>query len=283
MNLSKQYTKRLIMVSLGVFILTIGLHMFLIPANLAVGGTSGLGMIMSYYFPNIPVGALIGIFNIVLLIISFIVIGKEFGGLTIYSSLILSGYLLLFEWFFPITEPIVPDLFINLMFGILISGVGMGVVFNQNASTGGTDILAKILNIFFHIDIGKALLLVDFLVVVMAAVTFGLEIGLYALLGVILNSIIIDNMIAGFTRRVSIMIISNELDTINDFLQQKISRGGTILQAVGAYTGNDKPVLYTVISRKEFIQLRTYVRKVDPNAFMIVSYIHEVEGEGFTR
>lgn len=283
MKITKQFVKRVLLVSIGLLILTFGMHMFLIPANLAAGGTSGLGMVAGYYFPNVPIGIIIGIFNIVLLIISFIFIGREFGGLTVYSSILLSGFLLLFEWLVPMEKPLVDDLFINLVFGILISGVGMGIVFNQNSSTGGTDIIAKILNVFFHIEIGKGLLMADAIVVLLAAITFGLETGLYALLGVILNSFVIDAMIAGFTRKISVQVISNELEQINNYLQQEIVRGGTIFSAIGAFTGHDKPVLYTVLNRNEFIRLRTHIRKVDPNAFVIVSYIHEVEGEGFTR
>lgn len=283
MKITKQFVKRVLLVSIGLLILTFGMHMFLIPANLAAGGTSGLGMVAGYYFPNVPIGIIIGIFNIVLLIISFIFIGREFGGLTVYSSILLSGFLLLFEWLVPLEKPLVDDLFINLVFGILISGVGMGIVFNQNSSTGGTDIIAKILNVFFHIEIGKGLLMADAIVVLLAAITFGLETGLYALLGVILNSFVIDAMIAGFTRKISVQVISNELEQINNYLQQEIVRGGTIFSAIGAFTGHDKPVLYTVLNRNEFIRLRTHIRKVDPNAFVIVSYIHEVEGEGFTR
>lgn len=283
MKITKQFAKRVLFVSIGLLILTFGMHMFLIPANLAAGGTSGLGMVAGYYFPNVPIGIIIGIFNIVLLIISFIFIGREFGGLTVYSSILLSGFLLLFEWLVPLEKPLVDDLFINLVFGILISGVGMGIVFNQNSSTGGTDIIAKILNVFFHIEIGKGLLMADAIVVLLAAITFGLETGLYALLGVILNSFVIDAMIAGFTRKISVQVISNELEQINNYLQQEIVRGGTIFSAIGAFTGHDKPVLYTVLNRNEFIRLRTHIRKVDPNAFVIVSYIHEVEGEGFTR
>lgn len=283
MKITKQFVKRVLLVSIGLLILTFGMHMFLIPANLAAGGTSGLGMVAGYYFPNVPIGIIIGIFNIVLLIISFIFIGREFGGLTVYSSILLSGFLLLFEWLVPLEKPLVDDLFINLVFGILISGVGMGIVFNQNSSTGGTDIIAKILNVFFHIEIGKGLLMADAIVVLLAAITFGLETGLYALLGVILNSFVIDAMIAGFSRKISVQVISNELEQINNYLQQEIVRGGTIFSAIGAFTGHDKPVLYTVLNRNEFIRLRTHIRKVDPNAFVIVSYIHEVEGEGFTR
>lgn len=275
--------KRILLVSFGVLIMTAGLHWFLIPSNLAVGGTSGLGMILNAYVPNIPVGALIGALNIVLLIIAYIVIGREFLGMTVYASVLMSVYLLLFEWLVPASGVLVDDLLLNLVFGILITGIGMGIVFNQNASTGGTDIVAKIVHMFFHMDIGKSLMLVDFSIALLAGLTFGPRIGLYALLGVILNSLIIDQMIAGLTRKVSIMVISKEVEKINEFLHRDLDRGGTILEAKGGYTGEDRPVVLTILSRNQYIQLKQFVRRTDPFAFMIVNYIHEVEGEGFTR
>lgn len=275
--------KRLLLVTIGVLILSAGLHWFLIPSNLAVGGTSGLGMILNAYVPHIPVGAIIGVLNIALLILAYFVIGRDFLGLTVYASILMSVLLLLFEWMLPVSGILVDDLLLNLIFGILISGIGMGIVFNQNASTGGTDIVAKIVNLFLHLEIGKSLMLVDFSIVLLAGLTFGVRIGLYALLGVILNSLIIDQMIAGLTRKVSIMVISKEVERINDYLHKDLDRGGTIFSARGGFTGEDRPVILTILSRAQYIQLKQFVQRTDPYAFMIVNYIHEVEGEGFTR
>lgn len=275
--------KRILFVTLGVFIVSAALHWFLIPSSLAVGGTSGLAMILNHYTPNIPVGVLIGALNIFLLIVAYFVIGRDFLGLTVYASILMSFYLLVLEWLFPASGVIVDDLLLNLVFGILISAVGMAIVFNQNASTGGTDIVAKIISLFFNIDIGKSLMLVDFSIALLAGLTFGIQIGLYALLGVILNSFMIDEIIAGLTRKVSVMIISAEQKEILRFLHQDLDRSGTIFAATGAYSGADRPVIMTILSRNQYIQLKQFVRKIDPFAFMIVYYIHEVEGEGFTR
>ncbi len=283
MHRNTSFVRRAIAVTVGVLVLALGLHLFLIPGNLAVGGTTGLAMVMNHYFPHIPVGLIVAILNLILFGIAFLLIGREFGGFTIYASLVLSGFLMALEKLIPLTGPVVDDLFLNLIFGILLAGVGMGIVFNQNASTGGTDIIAKIINVFFHIDIGKSLMVADFAITIFAGLTFGPKIGLYALLGVMINSVIIDEIIAGITKKVSIMIISDEREKINDYLQKDIDRGSTILQGIGGYTGDERPVLFTVLSKTEFVLLRSYVRKIDPNAFMIINYIHEVEGEGFTR
>lgn len=277
------FLRRAVSISLGVLLLALGLHLFLIPSNLAVGGTSGLGMVLRYYLPGIPIGLIIAILNLALFIVAFLLIGREFGGFTIYASFLLSGFLVILEKILPMGNPLVDDIVLNLTFGILMTGVGMGIVFNQNASTGGTDIIAKIIHVYFHIEIGKSLMVADFLITGFAGLTFGARIGLYALLGVIVNSVIIDQIIAGISKKVSIMIISQERDKINEYIQYDIDRGTTILQGLGGFTGEDRPVLFTVLSKSEYVLLRSFVRKVDPSAFMIINFIHEVEGEGFTR
>lgn len=283
MQININILRRVVVLTIGVFLIAVGLHLFLIPSNLAAGGTTGLGMILNHYIPGLPVGVFIAIMNVILFVIGFLMIGKEFGGMTIYASFLLSFFLLVLEKIWPVPTPIVDDLLLNLVFGILCTGIGMGVVFNVNASTGGTDIIAKIINVFFHIDIGKSLMVSDFLITVLAAITFGAKIGLYALMGVILNSLIIDQIVSGINRKYSVMIISKEREKINDYVQQEIDRGTTMLQGKGGFTGENRPVLFTILSRAEFVNLRTFVRKVDPEAFMIMNHIHEVEGEGFTR
>jgi len=258
------------------------MYFFLIPSNLAVGGTTGIAMVIGYLIPTIPIGVFLAIINTILLILAFIIFGKEFGGYTVYSSLALSAMLAAFELILPMAEPFTDDLFINLIFGIVICGVGMGIVFNQNASTGGTDIVAKIINRFTHIEIGKSLLLADFLVTLLAAVVFGARLGMYALLGIVINSIIIDKMIAGFNIKINMMIISNEADAINTYILNTLERGTTIYHATGGYSNEDKKVINTIVSRREYIKIRDFVKKIDQRAFISISYITEVEGEGFT-
>lgn len=278
----KAKIKQFIIINIGLLILNCGMYFFLIPSNLAVGGTTGIAMVIGYLIPSIPIGVFLAIINTFLLILAFIIFGKEFGGYTVYSSLALSAMLAAFELILPMAEPFTDDLFINLIFGIVICGVGMGIVFNQNASTGGTDIVAKIINRFTHIEIGKSLLLADFLVTLFAAVVFGARLGMYALLGIVINSIIIDKMIAGFNIKINMMIISKEVDTINTYILNDLERGTTIYHATGGYSNEDKKVINTIVSRREYIKIRDYVKKIDEKAFVSISYVTEVEGEGFT-
>lgn len=274
--------KRFMLINLGLVIMTIGLYFFLMPSNLAVGGATGLAMILNYLIPVIPMGVILAILNIILFVTAFIVLGSDFGGYTVYASLALSLMIAIFEFAVPMAEPFTDDLFINLIFGIVISGVGMGIVFNQNSSTGGTDIIAKIINKYTHMDIGKSLLASDFFITLFAGVVFGARLGMYALLGIAINSVIIDKMIAGFNVKVNMIIISTEVDSINDFIITELDRGTTIYHAEGGYSGEDKRVINTIVSRSEYIKIRDYVKKVDHKAFISVSHVTEVEGEGFT-
>lgn len=269
-------------INFGLLITSFAFHFFLIPSNLAVGGATGLTMIISYLIPTLSFGLILGIINILLFILAFIFLGKEFGGYTLYASLALSGMITGLEYIYPMTGAFTDDIFINLIFGILIAGAGLSIVFNQNASTGGTDILAKIINKYFHLDIGKSLLIPDFIITLFAGVVFGAKMGMYALLGVMINSMVIDKMIAGFNVKINMVIISKEVDLINRFILDTLERGTTIYHAKGGYSDEDKNILTTIVSRSEYIRIRDFVKTIDKRAFVYISYVTEVEGEGFT-
>ena len=181
--------------------------------------------------------------------------------------------------FFPFT--ITNDLMLATIFGTLIAAAGMAIVFNANASSGGTDIIAKILNKFFHFNIGKSLLMVDFLVTLLGAITFGINIGLYGLLSVIVNGVVIDKIIAGFKVKSEITIISNRNKEISQYILNDLERGCTFIKGVGGFTGKDTSLLYTVLDRSEFIKLKNHISSIDKNAFITVGEVHEVMGEGF--
>lgn len=273
--------KEYILITIGVILVSFSLELFLAPNNIAAGGVSGIAIIINHFVPSFQIGLLMLIMNIILFIIAFIVIGNKFGGKTIYASLALSGIIWLMDKIGVSKYVITKDLLLATIFGTLISGIGMAIVFNQNASTGGTDILAKILNKFVHLDMGKALLSVDFIVVLFTLASFGAEVGMYALLAVIINGFIIDNVIEGLNSCKQIVVVSAKIDLIGKFIMDELDRGCTILQGRGGYTDKDSSILYTVLSRKQFIKLKTYIKEVDNRAFITVSEAHEVLGEGF--
>lgn len=273
--------KEYMLITIGVILVSFSLELFLAPNNIAAGGVSGIAIIINHFVPSLQIGLLMLIMNIILFIIAFIVIGNKFGGKTIYASLALSGIIWLMDKIGVSKYVITKDLLLATIFGTLISGIGMAIVFNQNASTGGTDILAKILNKFVHLDMGKALLSVDFIVVLFTLASFGAEVGMYALLAVIINGFIIDNVIEGLNSCKQIVVVSSKIDLIGKYIMDELDRGCTILHGRGGYTDKDSSILYTVLSRKQFIKLKTYIKEVDNRAFITVSEAHEVLGEGF--
>lgn len=273
--------KEYFIITLGILILTLGLSVFLIQADLAVGGITGFAMIINKAFPFISIGATMMVSNIILFILGFLLIGRQFGAKTIYASLTLSGMIWIFEKVAPLKGPVVEDMFLNLFFGILISGIGMAIVFYQNASTGGTDIVAKIINKYFNFDIGKSLLMADFLIVLLAIQFYGLEPGLYAMFGVIMNAFLIDNIIEGLNLKINVRIISSKSQEIRDFIIDELDRSATIFNAEGAYSNSKVTIISTVLNKREFIRIKAFIRSVDENAFVTVANVREVIGEGF--
>ena len=277
--MKKKNIKEFALITIGILLVAISVVYFFEPNNIAAGGITGLAIVINHYIPFISIGPLVLMMDAVLFVIALIVLGAKFGAKTIYSSVLLSVSMWLMQTFIPIN--ITNDLMLATIFGTLISAGGMAIVFNANASTGGPDIIAKILNKFFHIEIGKSLLMVDFLVTLLGAITFGINMGLYGLLSVIINGVVIDNIIAGFKTKSEITIISDKNKDISKFILNDLERGCTFIKGVGGFTGKDTALLYTVLDRSEFIKLKNKIREIDKNAFITVGEVHEVMGEGF--
>lgn len=276
----KEGLREYILILIGVFLVAISLEYFFIPNNIAAGGLTGLAIVINHYIPSISTGPLVFIMDLFLFVIGFIFLGKNFGVKTIVSSFSLAGMMTIIETYFN-PKAITNDLMLAAIFGTFITAIGMAIVFNANASTGGTDTIAKILNKFFNIDIGKSLLAVDFIVTLLGAVTFGINIGLYGLLSVIINGIAIDKVIEGFQVCKEVTVISTKSDEIGKFIMDELERGCTFLKGVGGFSGKDTYILYAVLGRNEFIKLKQYISKIDPKAFITVGEVHEVMGEGF--
>lgn len=274
--------KKIMILTLGTLVLTFGFFFFIMPFNLTIGGISGIAMSLNAFVPQIPTGIFVMIMDTILYIIAFIILGKSFGVLSIYCSFIFASSTTLLEILLPNFKPLTDDILINLIFGIIISAAGMALVINQGASTGGTDIIAMIIRKYFSIDVGKCMLVADFFVVLLGMYTFGTKSGMYAMLGICINSIVIDKAIAGLNTRVNMMITSDKYKEINAYIIDQISRGSTIYKAVGGFSDNEKFVINTIVSRGEYIKIKNYVKSIDPKAFVCISYVSEVVGEGFT-
>lgn len=280
MKLTIEDVKSYLKIAAGSIILALSLHFFLIPGNIAAGGVSGLSIILANVFPVLSTAVYFLILNIVLFAVGFIVLGKAFGAKTIFSSVILTIALNLMEIIIP-KAMVTDDIFLNTFFGTLIAAMAMTIVFNENASTGGTDIIAKILNKYFHVNIGKALLVVDLIVTAFGFATFGARIGLYSIFSVLMNGVMIDRLLLGIKSANEIMIMSKKDAEIRDFIIKELDRSCTVISGKGGYTDEDVRVLYVVLNRTDFIRLKQFIKAVDIKAFISVNEVNEILGEGY--
>lgn len=271
------------LILLGGLLVAIGTYFFLAPNKIAAGGISGAAIIINSIFPQLPIGGLMMVMEVILFTIGIIVIGPVFGGRTIFCSFSISGMVLLLEKVHPNVKPLSNDILVQLIFGILICGLGMAIVFNQNASTGGTDIIAKIINKYFKVSIGKSLLAADIVITMAATAILGVDKGLYAILGVIVTSTVIDKVIASLNTYKQVAIISKEGEVIKNYIMQELDRSATIYYAKGAYKNDESEVITTVVDRKQFLKLKDYIGNIDSRAFITVNEVNEVLGEGFAE
>lgn len=273
--------KEFVVINFGLILVALGIYLFKIPNNFATGGVSGISIIVGKFFPSAPVGFLMMVVNIILLIIGFLFLGFNFGSKTVYSSFALSGMVWLLEKLYHIPGPLTGETMLELIFAILLPAVGSAIVFNQNASTGGTDIVARILNKYTHINVGKTLLLSDFAITVAALFVYGVKIGMYSILGLMLKGFLIDLVIEGLNICKQLVIISSKSGEVKDFIVNELDRGATIHKAVGAFTNAEKEVITTILNRKQAIRLRLFIKEIDPQAFITISNTSEIIGKGF--
>lgn len=278
MTTFKAYLK----ITIGLFLVAVSVNLFLAPNQLTAGGVSGLAIIINHFVPNLPIGLLTLIMNVVLFIVAFFIIGGKFGKKTIYASLVLAALIWLMDFFIAGNMALTKDLMLASIFGTFCSGIGMAIVFNENASTGGTDIIAKIINKFFHIAIGKSLLGVDFIITVLGAMTFGIDQGLYSLFAVIINGVIIDYAIDGFNVCKQVMILTSRKEEVGKYITETLDRSYTILFGRGGFSEKEVDIIYTILTRAEYINLKKYIISIDKKAFISVNDSHEVLGEGFS-
>jgi uncharacterized membrane-anchored protein YitT (DUF2179 family) len=273
--------KEFLLINFGLMLVALGIVLFKIPNNFATGGVSGIAIIVVKYFSSAPVGFLMLLINIVLILIGIIIIGFDFGSKTIYSSFVLSGMVWFFQKIIPLSKPLTGDAFIELIFAISLPAIGSAILFNLGASTGGTDIVARILNKYTHINIGKTLLISDFVITISAGIVFGIRVGMYSVLGLVLKAFIIDLVIESLNIGKQFIIISNKSEEIAKFIIEDLKRSATIQKAVGAYSGEEKNVIITIMNRRQAIRLRGFIKEIDERAFLTISNTSEIIGKGF--
>ena len=265
-------------VIVGAAIVAIGFNVFLLPNQVASGGVSGISTILHGLFGWNP-GLVQYAFNIPLFLAGVLILGKKFGVKSFVGTLTLPFVVLITNnW-----EPWTDNPLLGALFGGIVVGLGIGLVFKGNASTGGTDLLAQIITKFTGITLGTSVLLIDGMIAISAAIVFDLEKGLYALIGLYVTTKTIDIIQLGFSQSKMVYIITTKQDEIRDAIYAEINRGVTKLPAIGGYTGEARPVLMVVVYQTEFTKLKQLIKSVDPSAFVIVSDAYEVLGKGFKR
>ena len=271
-----QFLKEYIIVALACMVMAFNTSYFFIGNKLAQGGVSGLSLII-HYLSNIDMSYLYFALNIPLIILAYIFLGKNFLLKTLFATFVLSVFLKIFASF---SEPL-EDILLAAIFGGAINGIAIGIVFYAGGSTGGIDIIAKIINKYTGIPISRILLTTDFIVLSMVAVIFGKVIFMYTLISLVISSKMIDIIQVGIYSAKGVTIITTKEDEIRKRIMEDTGRGITLIDAKGGYTQKEIGMLYCVVGQYQLIKVKTIVKEVDPSAFMIVADVHEVIGNGF--
>lgn len=279
--LTKDHLMFFVFLNLGLLFTAVGISIFKTPNHFAFGGTSGISIILSTLFPKWNVGAFMWIVNAALVLLGFFFLGIKSMSWTIYSSFALSFYVSLCELICPLQSPLTGDVFLELCFSVILPAVGSAIVFNVGASTGGTDIIAMILHKYTSLEIGRALLLSDFGIVLIAAYLYGAQTGLYCILGMILKCTVVDSAIESLNLRKVCTVISQYPEQVEEFIIHELHRSATEQKAFGIYTKREQKVLMTVLTRGETNRLRIFLRQIDPHAFITIVNSSEIIGKGF--
>ena len=279
-SIMKSKLKNFSLLTISTLIMTVGIYFFKFTNNFTFGGITGIAVLVAKFLP-ISASDFSFVVNILLLIIGWIVLGKSFAEKTAYSTILLSVSLSLLERIYPMSHPLTNEPLLELIFAILLPALGSAILFNIGASSGGTDVIAMILKKYTSVDIGKGLMISDLIFTLAGFLVFNVKTGLYSLFGLIMRSALIDNFIESFNRSKYFHVVTSNATCICDFIQNDLQRGATIVNATGAFTGDDKYIILTVLSPSQAVKLRNFIKEHDPKAFLLVSNTSEIIGKGF--
>ena len=279
----KRFWKEFLWMNLATLMLSIGVYCFKFPNNFSIGGVSGLSILLGKVLPMLSASTYNTIINVLFLILGFLMLDKGFGCRTVYCSVLSAGLIQVFSWVWPLTHPLTDQLMLELFFAVILPALGAAILFNIDASSGGTDIAAMILKKYTGLDVGTALLISDVAIAAAALFVFDVTAGLCSLLGLALKSVLVDSAIESLNRRKAFFVITSDPEHVCDYITHTLVRGATVWQAQGAYTHDVHHVVLTVLSRGQAVALRRHLKQVDPHAFMIVANSSEIFGKGFLR
>ena len=273
--------KEFFIITLGALGVAAAVFFFMLPSNVAVGSISALSMVLNKVMVLnggfvIPMSIINLAINVLLLIIGFLLIGPEFGIKTVYTSIMIPVFVGVFEFALPKFESLTKDPFLDVLCYILLVGISMAILFSRNASSGGLDIVAKIMNKFLRIDLGKAGAISGVAVALTSALCYDTKIVVLSVLGTYFGGIIVDYFIFGLNIKRRVCIISPKLDEIVDYIINGLHSGATLYDGIGAYKGEARREVVTIVDKNEYRKLMEFVRKTDPKAFVTVYSVNEI-------
>lgn len=273
MNKIKEY----VYISFAMGIVAVAVYFFLGPSKLVIGSVAGLGYVLAQLIP-LPVSWIVLIINVVLLIIGILLIGKEFGAKTIFSTILLSVYLALFEKLFPNIQSLTQNGIYDALLYIVIVALGQAMLFRTNASSGGLDIVAKILNKYTPLNLGVSVTVAGMSVAMSSLLVYDLGTMIVSMLWTYANGLVIDNFIDGFNKKKRVCIISEEYDTIRQYILFTLKRGVSLVKVIGGYDQEEKMELQTIMTKYEYKKLLNFLEHKEIHAFVTISTVNEVIG-----
>ena len=265
---------------LGTVLMSVGVYFFKIPNGFSTGGVSGMATLLGDLTP-LSAASWISIFNVGLLVVGFVFLGKSTGVRTVFCSLLFSGLTQLLEFLVPMKAPLTDEPLLELVYAMLLTSIGSAIIFFRRGSSGGTDIVALIIKKYAKINVGKALLFTDTLIAVSSFFVFGVKTGLFSLLGLFAKAFLVDGIIESLDSCKCFMIVTSKPDEIIDFIIEGLHHSATLVEAQGAYSHNNKFMVYTVCRRIEAIRLQREIKQVDPGAFITITTSSQIIGRGF--
>ena len=267
--------KEFVIITFGALVAAAAIFFFMLPSHVAVGSGSALAMVLSNFIP-LPVSTLSLAINVILLILGFILIGNEFGIKTVYTSIMVPIFMGVFERMFPKFQSLTGEPILDVLCYILVVGIAMAILFSKNASSGGLDIVAKILNKFFGIDIGKAVSASGIVVALTSALCYDAKTVVLSVLGTYFGGMIVDHFIFGLNIKRRVCVISPKLDEIVNFIIHDLHSGATLYEMIGAYDNTPRKEVITIVDKNEYRQLMDFIRKTDPKAFVTVYSVNDM-------
>ena len=268
--------KEIIILTVAVAIIAAAVFFFLVPSHTSVSSISGLGIVLSNFIP-LPLSAITMILNVVLLIIGFLTCGKEFGAKTVYTSILLPLFIGLFELVFPNFSSMTGSQELDVLCYILVVSIGLSILFNRNASSGGLDIVARILNKYLHVELGRAMSLAGMCVALSAAFVYDKKTVVLSVLGTYFNGIVLDNFIFDHNKKRRVCIITEKEEELRKFIINDLHSGATIYEAIGAYNFEKHNEIITIVDKSEYQKLMTFINREDPKAFITVYNVSNMQ------